>query len=64
MDRGVRGGDGGYSPWGHREADMTKQLNNNILDGHFQSMIPIAFTRKFLSQLHLPKSLIVSGCSV
>ena len=49
---------------GHREADMTKQLNNSILDGHFQSMIPIAFTRKLLSQLHLPKSLIVSGYSV
>ena len=43
---------------------MTEQLNN-ILDGHFQSMmIPIAFTKKLFLQLYVHKSLIVSGYSL
>ena len=24
----------GYSPWGHKESNMTEQLNNNILAHH------------------------------
>ena len=24
----------GYSPWGHKESNMTEQLNNNILSHH------------------------------
>ena len=30
MDRGARGGLGGYSPWSHKESDTTEQLNNEV----------------------------------
>ena len=38
------------------------KFGETVLDGHFQKrIIPIEFTKKFLSRLHLLKILIVSG---
>ena len=33
----------GYSPWGHKELDMTERLNNDRLTEHFTSTPHLGF---------------------
>ena len=44
----------GYSPWGHRESDMTRQPNNNIKSEQLKAVCLLVFISAVLRILGLP----------